>query len=526
MELRPHQIAAHEAIFKRLEEGATSQLCALPTGTGKTFLAVAVSRSFNRTLFCCHREELLRQTAETVNRVHPELPIGFVAPGQCDIAPPFVVAMIQTLHRRRQQIPPDHFDLVVMDEAHHGMARTWRETAEHFTPKLRLGLSATPERLDGLSLETLFGEISFEMTVGHAIEQGYLVPIHARQCLTSCSLTKVRTVAGDLNERDLADAIDVPERNAFIAQKYQEHCHGRRAIAFAVNIAHAEHIAEAFNAAGIVADWIVGYSLDRQEKLRRFSAGEIRVLASCQVLTEGFDDCGVAAVLLARPTTSKALFCQMIGRGLRLNEGKDNCVVLDFVDAAGKHRLASVWKFLGYTQPPEPGDDELMVMDGEKKRRESKVIAVDADRAINLLLPPPELLADFQYGRYAWHFEPPTEKQVAFLSELGYDVVNNDFSRGQASAIISAQPPSTAQLGLLQRLGYDTSQHWTRGQASAAFEESRIKAMALVKKIRDAGFQVEAQGHALRVEPYGRLSPVQRDWVSRNKTGLLLALRE
>ena len=155
MELKPHQVEAKATILKRMNEGATSQLCALPTGTGKTFLAVALSREFKRTLFCCHREELMRQTADTVNRVYPEVPVGFIAPGQCDIAPPFVVAMIQSLHRRRQQIPPDHFDLVVMDEAHHGMARTWRETAEHFTPKLRLGLSATPERLDGLSLETL-----------------------------------------------------------------------------------------------------------------------------------------------------------------------------------------------------------------------------------------------------------------------------------------------------------------------------------------------------------------------------------
>jgi hypothetical protein len=338
-------------------------------------------------------------------------------------------------------------------------------------------------------------------------------------------LANVKTKAGELNEKDLADAIDHPERNRFIVAKYQQHCAGHRAIAFGVTIAHCQHIAEAFDAAGIAADWIAGSSPDRAEKLARFAAGEIQVLASCQVLTEGFDDCGVSAVLLCRPTMSRALFCQMIGRGLRLAEGKECCAVLDFVDVAGKHRLASVWKFLGYSRPPKP-DDEPMVMDGEKRRRESKVVAVDADRAINLLLPPPELPAGFAYGQHAWHFEPPTERQLAFLEQLGYNVRDNDFSRGQASAIISAQPPSAAQLRLLASLGYDVNQSWTRGQAAAAFEQAKTAAAAAVKKMRRAGFQVEAQGHALRVEPYMRLTPVQRGWLSRNKSGLLLALRE
>jgi superfamily II DNA or RNA helicase len=526
MELKPHQQQAIATILKRLDEGANSQLAALPTGTGKTFLAVALSRSFERTLFVCHREELLRQTAETFNRVHPGLPVGFVAPGRHEIEAPFTVAMIQTLHRRKAKIDPAHFDLLVIDEAHHAMARTWRETAEHFEPKLRLGLSATPERLDGLSLETLFGEISFEMGIADAIEQGYLVPVLARQCLTSCSLEGVRTKAGDLNEQDLAKAIDNPLRNQFIVSKFQEHCAGRRAICFAVNLEHAANIADAFVDSGIPAAWISGACTDRAEKLQRFAAGEIQVMISVQVLTEGFDDPAVSAVLMARPTASRSLFCQMAGRALRLYPDKQNAVLLDFVDVAGKHRLASAWRFMGYTRPPKPGDDEPMTIGGEKKRRESTVISVDADRPICLLTPPPDIPDGFEYGACAWHFEPPTERQLQFLSELGYNVQETDFSRGQASAIISAQPPSANQLRLLANLGYDTSRDWTRAQASAAFEESKTKAMSLVKRIRKAGFQIEADGHVVKVEPYGRLTPVQRDWLNRNRSGLLLALRE
>lgn len=522
MELKPHQIAAHDMILSRLADGADSQLCALPTGTGKTFLAVALSRSFNRTLFCCHREELVRQTAETVNRVFPELPVGFIAPGKQDIQQPFVVAMIQTLHRRREKIPADHFDLVVIDEAHHAMARTWRETAEHFKPRLRLGLSATPERLDGSDLSNLFSEISYEMTVGQAIEQSYLVPVLARQCLTSCSLSAVRTVGGDFNEGDLSAVVDCEERNRYIVERYQEHAPGRKAVAFCVSIAHAQHIAQAFQDAGIEADWLAGNSPDRQEKLKRFANGEIRVLASCQVLTEGFDDKTVDCVLLCRPTKSKSLFVQMIGRGLRLAPGKADCQVLDFVDASGKHRLATVWQFLGYTRKPK--EDEPLEMNGEKKKRESRVIAVDLEREVNLLLPPPEPPVEF--GAHQWHYEAATEKQTAFLGKLGYDVANNDYSRGQASVIISAQPPSIAQMRLLANLGYDTSQPWTRGQASIAFEESRNKAEASLSKIRKAGFKVSAVGSILHVEPRERLRPDQIDWISRHTSGLLMALRE
>lgn len=518
MELKPHQVAAHTAIFDRLNQGVDSMLCALPTGTGKTFLAVAVSRSFNRTLFVCHREELIKQTAETVSRVYPDVPVGFIRPGQHEIDPPFVVGMIQTIYNRRHKIPADHFDLVVIDEAHHCTAKTWRAVADHFSPRLRLGLSATPERLDGSNLSHLFSEIAFEMSVADAVGSGYLVNPVARQCLTSCSLAGVRTVAGDLNDGDLAVAIDVPERNQFIVEKYQEHAPGRRAIAFAVNVAHSRNIADTFNAAGIAADWVAGDSPDRAEKLARFASGDIQVLSSCMVLTEGFDDPGVACVLLARPTKSRPLFAQMIGRGLRLADGKVDCVILDFTDNAGKHSLASAWRFLGYTK--QPSDDNPMVVGGERDR-ESKVIAVDLEREINLLLPPPSLPAFT--GK--WVYEPATEKQIGFLARLGFDVVNNDYSKGQASEIISGSPVSAGQSAHLARLGYDVNQSWSRGQYDAAINASRASALSALEKIRRAGFQVELLKGGLRITP-DRLSETQLDWVRRNEAGLRLALSD
>ena len=518
MQLKPHQIAAHTAIFDKLAQGVSSQLCALPTGTGKTYLAVAVSRSFKQTLFVVHREELIRQTAETLARVHPDVPIGFIRPGQHDIAA-FTVGMVQTIHRRLGKIDPTAFDLVVIDEAHHSTARTWREVAEHFQPKLRLGLSATPERTDGSDLSHLFSEISFEMSVASAIAEGYLCPPVARQCLTSCSLSAVRTVGGDLNEGDLQAVIDVDERNAFVVAKYQQHAPGRRAICFAVSIAHAKHITEAFTAAGIAADWIAGDSPDRAEKLARFAAGAIQVLSSCMVLTEGFDDPGVDCVLLARPTKSRPLFVQMIGRGLRLFPGKSDCIVLDFTDNAGRHSLASTWKFLGYTK--QPADDEVLSVEGEKKQRESKVAAIDLEREINLLLPPPELPT--YTGR--WQYEPATDKQLEYLARLGYDVIDSDYSKGGAAALISNAPVSAFQISQLKELGYDVNQPWNRGQYSRAMDTAKETGASALLKMRRAGFKVAVAGKQLSIRPMERMDMVQLAWVDKNKPALMLALK-
>ncbi len=522
MVLKPHQVAARAAVFKKLAAGVSTMLCALPTGTGKTCFAVDVSRAFGRTLFVVHREELIRQTVATVERVNPDCQIGYVVQGRHEIDPPFVVGMVQTLHNRLHKIPADHFDLVVIDEAHHSSARTWREVAEHFTPKLRLGLSATPERLDGSDLSHLFSEVAFEMKLAEAVESGYLVKPLARQCLTSCSLSAVRTVAGDLNEGDLAIAVDVEERNQFIVSKYQQHAPGRRAIAFAVNILHSKHIAEEFNAAGIAADWIAGNSPDRAEKLARFAAGEIKVLASCMVLTEGFDDPGVDCVLLGRPTKSRPLFAQMCGRGLRLAAGKEDCVILDFADLAGRHNLVSAWRFLGYTKPP--ANEMPLGISDQQKNRESKVRAIDVERAIDLLKPPPTP-EEFNYGSRNWHYQPATDKQLDYLERLGYDTVDGDYSKGQAAAIIGSQPASVKQLRALADFGYDTSDSWTRQQASKALDDS-VKLMSnAIERIRGKGFVVHAANNQLIVAPWTDLDLIQRDWIEQHKKPLLFALK-
>lgn len=524
MELKPRQQEAVDAVFSALERGTDKVLLSLPTGVGKTCIGLHVARQFERACFLVHRTELMAQTIAAAGRIDPGWPVGFIAPGQHEIQS-LTVAMLPTIYRRLEKVPTDSFDAIIIDECHHATSKSWRAVADHFAgAKLRLGLSATPERTDGSDLSHLFQEIAYEMSIEQAVNEGYLVKPVARACLTSCDLSNVKTVAGDFSEGELSAVVDCEERNAFIVSKFVEHAKDRKAIAFTVTVAHAQHLVEAFQAQGITADWVAGDSPDRAEKLARFSRGETQVLASCMVLSEGYDETSVDCILLARPTKSKSLFTQQCGRGLRLHDGKSDCLILDFCDNSGRHRLVNVWRWMGFTRPPK--DDEPLEFGGEKRQRESRVIAVDVDREISLLLPPPEAPPDFEYGSHAWHYEEPTPAQLTLLARLGYDVLNTDFSRGQASAIISQQPPSTRQLRLLQRLGYDVNQPWTRAQCSAALEESKAKAMSLVKRIRKAGFKVEADGYMVKVEPYGRLTPVQRDWVQRNQSGLLLALRE
>ena len=519
MELKPRQQEAYAAVFSALDRGVDRQLVSLPTGVGKTCVAVHIAKRFERVLFLVHRQELIEQTRSTVERIEPDRAVGYLVQGRHDLQS-FTIGMIPTVYNRLDRIDPDAFDLVVIDECHRSMAKTWRLVADHFNPKLRIGLSATPERMDGSDLSCLFSEISYAMSVGDAVREGYLVSIKARQCLTSCSLSGVRTVGGDLNEGDLQAVIDVPERNEFVVAKYQEHAPGRRAICFAVSIAHAQHITEAFIAAGVAADYVAGDSPDRAEKLARFASGQTQVLSSCMVLTEGFDDPGVDCVLLARPTKSRPLFTQMIGRGLRLFAGKSDCIVLDFTDNAGRHSLASAWRFLGYTQ--QPPDDEVLSVDGEKKKRESKVAAVDIERVVDLLLPPPEL------PTYAgkWQYEPATTPQLEYLARLGYDVIDSDYSKGQAASLIANSPVSAFQISQLKELGYDVNQPWNRGQYSRAMDTAKETGASALLKMRRAGFKVAMVGKKLSINPVDRLDMVQLAWVDKNKPALMLALKE
>lgn len=519
MPLKPRQQAAHDAVFERLSQGIGRQLVALPTGVGKTVLACHIARRFPRALFLCHRQELVEQTARTMARIDPDRAQGVIDPDAHRIEP-FTVGMIQTVHRRLDRIDPAAFDLIIIDEAHHAAARTWRQVADHFTPRLRLGLSATPERTDGAPLSNLFDEVTYSMTVAEAVAEGLLVEPTCLLCRSPADLSAVQSLGGDLNEGDLAELVNTPHRNRYVVGKYREHAADRRAVCFTAGVQHAQDLADAFQAAGITADWVSGGDPDRADKVERFAAGEFQVLCNAMILTEGWDDPGVEAVLLARPTKARTLYTQMIGRGLRLADSKRDCLIIDFVDNSGRHQLMSAWRFFGHPVPPA---DETPTRMGGGESREQLVAAtpIEIQRFVNLLAPPE---ITFEYGQHEWHYAPATEKQLVLLAANGYDTEGTDWTRGQASQTIGNLPASNRQIWLLQASGYDTAAPWTRQQAGEALDEAARRMEAAAERMRRAGFTLSVVGRRLRVEPRDRLTDAQWAFITTHEAALVAYL--
>jgi len=346
LKLRDYQEEAVQTVIDEARQGVRRQLVVLPTGAGKTILAAALSQqAHGRVLMLVHRDELVQQSVEKFGYIWPEQSIGVVKAERDEYDRQVVVASVQTLQhkRRRDRLNKDEFSLVIVDEAHHSPAESYRNTLEDlgFLPdpsvgRLLLGITATPMRGDGIGLKGVFEKIVYRRSISDLVRAGYLADVQGIRVRTSVDLNKVRTVRGDFQAKDLSLAVDTPRRNKVIVDAYRKHGEQRRAVAFTVDIAHAQHIAEAFRDGGFRADWVSGELPieERRERLRRLRDGEIDVLSNCAVLTEGWDEPSVACLIMARPTKSTGLYIQMAGRGLRPYPGKDYCLVIDVSDNA------------------------------------------------------------------------------------------------------------------------------------------------------------------------------------------------
>ena len=493
--LRPHQIEAYHAVFEHLtKRGIDRQLVALPTGAGKTYLSIAIARAFEHALFVVPRQELLHQTRDAYQTLTPGASAGVVWGKRHELGEHFTVATVQSLHGRLERFTPDAFDLLIIDEAHHAAAKQWRKVVEHFHPDLLLGLSATPERLDGAPLSAWFDTISYQMTVKNAVERSILVRPRALEVRTGTSLDSVRRHHGRFDEAELTRTINTRERNELIARTYLEHAERRPALAFTAGIEHAEDLASVFREHGVSADSVTGAQRDRSERLAHFENGDTLVMANAQLLTEGYDYPPVACVLMTRPTESRALYTQCVGRALRLAPEKRDALIIDFHDASRRHTLAGVWDFWGAkrraTGLNEPTDllerDEAIDqhLEGLAPDWNLELYATQLD----VLTPPPDI-DDIVLGAARWHARPASEKQLARLEELGYDT-SLDWTRGQAAVVIGNQPISPAQRTLLVAYGYDAiGYEWTRASASHAIDDAKARDLtpdwSLVQRLRN-----------------------------------------
>lgn len=354
--LRDYQRAALDAILAAEREGITRQLVAMPTGSGKTALASHLIREAAQprgwvTVFIVHRDELARQSVAALGQVNPDLAVGVCKAERDDLHANVIVASAQTLAQRRRldrltaatrQAPGL---LWISDECHHDLAPSRVRAISESAPDLLVGLTATPERGDGGRLGNIYQQITFQVGMLELMARGRLARLVGVRVGTDVSLDAVRTTAGELNEGDLEHAVDTPERNRLIVAGWRRHAATRtRTVVFCVTVAHAEHVAEAFAAAGVSVATVFGHTPteERQETFRRFHEGEIRVLVNVMVLTEGYDEPAIDCVVVARPTKSRGLYVQMVGRGARTFPDKQDCLVLDVVDISSRHKLVGM----------------------------------------------------------------------------------------------------------------------------------------------------------------------------------------
>lgn len=363
--LRDYQLACIQAVLERYRAGVRRQLIVAPTGSGKTRIAAELPAllGWPRTLFLVHREELIHQAKDTFHRVHPGVTVGVERAGTRADAELVVIASVSTLARqaRLARFAPGAFGLVIQDEAHHSTASSWRRIFAHFGildrshRGLLLGMTATPRRGDGVGLGAIFDEVSYSVGILDLVEQKWLVPLRGWMARSGTSLASVRVHHGDFDERQLAAAVDTHTRNQLVVSSYEHLARSRKAIVFTVDVAHAKHLADAFNRAGIPAAAVWGtMPMDaRASRLREFRDGRLSVILSCAVLMEGYDEPSASCIIMARPTCSGLLYAQAIGRGTRPASGKHDCVIIDVVDASRRHARQLVTLPTLFGLPPE-----------------------------------------------------------------------------------------------------------------------------------------------------------------------------
>jgi superfamily II DNA or RNA helicase len=347
LELRPYQAEAIEAVLAARRAGVRRMLVCLPTGAGKTVIFSRLAQLAQRqVLVLAHREELLQQARDKLEHALDGKHVVAIERGSERAAEgaKVLVCSIRSLHEARlaEVVRGRDLGLVIYDECHHAAAednlRVLRQIGAFDAgwSGTLLGFTATTARGDGKGLEQVFERIVYSRALPELIESGYLAPLRGFRISTLGDLTRLTATGLDFRDDELAEAVDIEERNALVARSIQELARDRRTIAFCVTVNHARNLSRALNALGVAAGVVHGAmpSDERAQALASFRVGRLQVMCNVAVLTEGFDDPGVSCIAMARPTRSEGLYAQCVGRGTRLHPDKRDCLILDFVDAS------------------------------------------------------------------------------------------------------------------------------------------------------------------------------------------------
>lgn len=375
IELRPYQAGAIAAVAEAVKSGARAPLLVLPTGAGKTVIASEILRrhaeSGHRALFLAPRRELIDQASEKLTRCgvdHGVILAG--AEHRRASCAPVQVASIDTLQSRLRRLGtvPDAWgiSLVIVDEAHLAVTVRRKALLDQWPGAVRIGLTATPTRKDGRALGQMFDRLIEPVTTADLTGQGYLAPARYFS-LSQPDLERVRVLAGDYNQRELEKAVNRPSLVGDIVATWLRRAADRRTIVFCAGIGHSAAMAEAFLRAGVAAEHVDGEMPieEREGIIERFRSGQTQVLTNAFLASYGFDLPEVSCITLARPTKSLMLYLQMLGRGLRVAEGKRDFLVLDHSGCVHRFGFAAdprAWTLEGA---------QSLASGGERSRRES-----------------------------------------------------------------------------------------------------------------------------------------------------------
>ena len=495
MELRPYQREALNRTLNRLTS-ADQALIVIPTGGGKTvvfaMLADAFAEDGQRTLILAHREELLQQAIDKVTR-WTRLPVGLERADQKAGGESIIVGSVQTLCRRNrlEKWPGDTFGLLIVDEVHHVLATSYRTILDHFTKSAPtgakvVGVTATPDRADGQGLGQIFPEVTFEYGLEEAIREGYLVDIRQHVVtVEGLDFSGVRTLAGDFKPDELEAILTAEVAVQRVADPIYSLSGDRPTLTFSVTIAHgrllAAHINRRARAEGRSDKEARSLSGEdtrehRAATLAAFARGEFQHLVGCALFLEGFDEPRISCVAMARPTKSRTVYVQAVGRGTRLHPGKIDLLVLDFAGNAGRHKLVSAIDL--FPTPPRAGD-ETIADDAVRDRAKELSLLEPGANIQELLRRAAELLDQERrakiigrahgriqivdpFGRSTYDpSNAPTAKQLAVLAKFKVKGVDG-LSRFAASSLLDELVgrarkglATYAQCQILRRYGMD-----------------------------------------------------------------------
>lgn len=473
-EPRGAQIEALCALENTRAEGARRALVQAATGVGKTYLAAFDSKNYERVLFVAHREEILKQAAESFKNVRDSDDYGFFNRDSKCTEKSVIFASVATLGRveylNENYFEPDYFTYVVIDEFHHAVNEQYQRIVDYFKPKFLLGLTATPERMDGKNIyEICDYNVPYEISLKEAINKGMLVPFHYYGIFDETDYSKLHIVRGRYDEKELNETYIGNVRRYELIYKYYCKYGSRQALGFCCSREHAREMAKEFSKRGIpsvavFSDASGEYTDDRNVAIRQLKQGKIRVIFSVDMFNEGVDITSVDMVMFLRPTESPIVFLQQLGRGLRKCRGKEFLTVLDFI---GNYEKAGRVRFLlsdrsnqhaGVYNPSDTSafpDDCLVDFDmklidlfAEMDRKHLKLkdqIINEYFRVKELLGRRPDRMDLFTYmddGIYeiaiAHSKDNPFKKYLEFLKEL--DELNQDeevFYKGIGREFIS-----------------------------------------------------------------------------------------